>query len=284
MKEGALESVRRIGGLNTVALGAGPPLVTLHPGPGFDHHTFRPWLDPLAECSRLVYFDFRGQGASERPADWGALSPESMVADVETVRRGLGIDRMVLLGHCSGCTIALMYARRHPDRVAGLILVNGAPAMDFAEAIGPTVAEYAPAEQLAALERLNREAYDNKDTAHEDLRLALPLYFHREVPGAIERLLRTTEFSVRAWTSFRDRYLATLSCLQWLHEIDTPALCVGGAHDLLFPLEHCAGRMAERLPRATLHVLEESGHMPFMEEPGAFLGIVSSWVNDLRRG
>ena len=283
MQEKVLESVRHVEGLHTVELGAGPPLVALHPGPGFDHHTFRPWLDPLAERSHLVYFDFRGQGASERPADWGVLSPESMVADVETVRRGLGLNRMVLLGHCSGCTIALMYARRYPGRVAGLILVNGAPAMDFAEAIKPAVAERATEEQLAAIARLYCDRYDDEVTFRHDLMQVLPLYFNRALPGVIDLFLRTTRFSPRAWTGFRDRYLSTLSCLEWLSEIDTPALCIGGAHNVLFPLELCAARMAKLLPRATLHVLEGSGHMPFMEEARAFLGAVSSWLEELDR-
>ena len=271
----------QVDGLHCVALGRGQPVVALHPGPGFDHELFRPWLDPLAEYARLVYFDFSGNGRSRRPSDWAALSPESMIEDIETVRRSLGLDRAVLFAHCASCTLALMYARRYPERVMGLVLCAGAPAMDFAEELEPLIAERASPQQLAAIGRLYSEPYSDDETFRDDLMVALPLYFHRAVTDAGEDIASRVHFSGKAWVSFRDRHLATFSCLGWLPEIKTPALVVSGAHDLLFPVEYCAGRMAQALPNAQFHLFEHSGHMPFVEETEPFVSVVSDWIGEL---
>ena len=48
-------------------LGSGMPVMLMHGGLGFDHTTFRPWLDKLAESARVVYYDHAGNGRSYRP-------------------------------------------------------------------------------------------------------------------------------------------------------------------------------------------------------------------------
>lgn len=47
--------------------GTGPTLLVMHGGLGLDHTYLRPWLDPLADDLRVVYYDHRGNGRSERP-------------------------------------------------------------------------------------------------------------------------------------------------------------------------------------------------------------------------
>jgi proline iminopeptidase len=271
----------RIEGLHCVTLGHGDPIVVLHAGPGLDHQLYRPWLDPVARRWQLVYLDFRGNGRSERPADWTAISPDSMVEDIESVRRHLGFERLILLGHCGSCTIALMYFRRHPERVKGLVLCAGAPAMDFSDHVAPVIAERATPDQLAALARLYTDAYPSDSAFRDDIMLALPLYFHRMGPGVEDRIATSVRFSGRAWTSFRDHHLATFSCLDWLHEVDAPALVLSGRHDVPFPVEHCAGRMAQLLPNARLELLEASGHMPFIEEPDTFVSMIEHFITGL---
>lgn len=43
-------------------LGDGPPMLLVHGGPCMDHSSFRPWLDPLADSYRLIFYDQRGHG------------------------------------------------------------------------------------------------------------------------------------------------------------------------------------------------------------------------------
>ncbi len=107
--------------------GEGPPLVYVrgwlgHIELAWDNPPFRAYFEPLARHFRLVRYDMRGNGLSERhPA---RLDFETAVLDLETVMDGLGLSRATLYGHYFGGPTAIAYAGRHPERVARLILDN----------------------------------------------------------------------------------------------------------------------------------------------------------------
>ena len=84
------------------------------------------WTDQLGHLRRTrraVAPDLRGHGRSEPPGD-GDYSLAGMADDVAAVAETLGFQRFVLVGHSMGGGVALTYAGRHPDRVAGLVLLD----------------------------------------------------------------------------------------------------------------------------------------------------------------
>jgi pimeloyl-ACP methyl ester carboxylesterase len=80
-------------------------------------------LDHLRRHRRAVALDFRGHGESD-PAEDGDYSISGLVKDVEAVADELDLRRFVLAGHSLGATVAIEYAGRHPERVAGLLLAD----------------------------------------------------------------------------------------------------------------------------------------------------------------
>ncbi|HEX9258158.1 MAG TPA: prolyl aminopeptidase [Acidimicrobiales bacterium] len=107
---------------------SGRPAVWLHGGPGSGSGTgIRRCFDPMAY--RLVVFDQRGCGRS-RPladgphADLTTNTTSHLLADLETLRDHLGIDRWVVAGASWGVTLALAYAQRFPHRVEALALMS----------------------------------------------------------------------------------------------------------------------------------------------------------------
>jgi len=80
-------------------------------------------LDHLRRHRRAVAIDLRGHGESD-PAEDGDYSIRGLAGDVEAVVDQLGLRRFVLAGHSLGSTVAIDYAARHPERVAGLLLVD----------------------------------------------------------------------------------------------------------------------------------------------------------------
>jgi pimeloyl-ACP methyl ester carboxylesterase len=80
-------------------------------------------LDHLRRHRRAVAIDLRGHGESD-PAENGDYSVRALAGDVEAVVDQLGLRRFVLAGHSLGATVAIDYASRHPERVAGLLLVD----------------------------------------------------------------------------------------------------------------------------------------------------------------
>jgi proline iminopeptidase len=117
--------------------GAGTPILVVHGGPGFP--PTQPWRAGafLAARYRLLYYHQRGCGLSSRPvkafsgsnqyANMRALHQKlglpAQVADIERVRRLLGVDRLILLGHSFGADIAALYAAEFPEHVRALVTV-----------------------------------------------------------------------------------------------------------------------------------------------------------------
>ena len=110
--------------------GSGPTLILL-PGVPFSDAEGE-WRIPvlqraftrLAARLRLVQFDGRGAGRSERDVD--DLSMAAHLRDLDAVVDAAGIDQCVLLGYYHSATLAIAWAARHPERVRGLVLFGGA--------------------------------------------------------------------------------------------------------------------------------------------------------------
>ena len=99
----------------------GKPVIVLHGGPGGGcSPAMRRYFDP--SVYRIVLFDQRGCGRSRPHACVEANTTAHLVADIELIRRTLGIDRWTVFGGSWGATLALLYAETHPDRAAHLVV------------------------------------------------------------------------------------------------------------------------------------------------------------------
>ena len=76
-------------------------------------------IDDFAEVHR---WDQRGGGRSERT---GPYTVARMVADMEAIRRHVGVEHWIVAGHSWGAELALHYAVAHPERTRGLVYVSG---------------------------------------------------------------------------------------------------------------------------------------------------------------
>jgi pimeloyl-ACP methyl ester carboxylesterase len=100
----------------------GLPVVFVHSLAG-NAAQWKPQLDHVRRNRRAVAFDFRGHGRSD-PAGDGNYSVAAMAGDIAAVVDALSLNRFVLVGHSMGAGAALVYSGDHPDRVAGLLLVD----------------------------------------------------------------------------------------------------------------------------------------------------------------
>ncbi len=99
----------------------GRPAIALHGGPGGGlSPEMRRFFDPARY--RIVMMDQRGCGRSTPHAELRENSTWDLVADIERVRERCGIDKWLVFGGSWGSTLALAYAAKHPERVAGLVL------------------------------------------------------------------------------------------------------------------------------------------------------------------
>ena len=107
--------------VETVGNPDGVPVLFLHGGPGSGcQPSHRRLFDPGRY--HAVLFDQRGAGRSTPHAQRSANSTDRLIADIETIRMALGIDRWLVVGGSWGATLALAYAQNHPDRVTAIVL------------------------------------------------------------------------------------------------------------------------------------------------------------------
>ncbi len=99
----------------------GIPVVFIHGGPGAGcAECHRRFFDP--EKYRIILFDQRGAGKSTPYANLENNTTQYLVADMEAIRKHLGIEQWVLFGGSWGSTLALVYAQTHPEKALAMIL------------------------------------------------------------------------------------------------------------------------------------------------------------------
>jgi pimeloyl-ACP methyl ester carboxylesterase/DNA-binding CsgD family transcriptional regulator len=105
------------------AIGVGPPLLYLTPRSHlereWEYPEQRAWLERLAESRRLIRFDRRGIGLSNRDRDFDI---EQLPYDIEAVMRKEGLRRLDLIARASSAAVAILHASRYPEQVSHLIL------------------------------------------------------------------------------------------------------------------------------------------------------------------
>jgi proline iminopeptidase len=102
-------------------------LVAIHGGPGVDLESIAGDFTPLTARHTVIFYDQRGAGRSTLPTDTTTLSAVQQIADLESVRRHFGIDRLTLIAHSYGPLLAATYAIAHPDHVRRMILMGPVP-------------------------------------------------------------------------------------------------------------------------------------------------------------
>ncbi|MFW6010637.1 MAG: alpha/beta fold hydrolase, partial [Gemmatimonadota bacterium] len=96
-------------------------VVAIHGGPGAGMNSILPDLEPLTESFTVIFYDQRGGGRSELPADTALLRAEYFVEDLEAVRRHFGLERMKLFTHSFGSILAARYAQEYSNRVDWMV-------------------------------------------------------------------------------------------------------------------------------------------------------------------
>jgi pimeloyl-ACP methyl ester carboxylesterase len=110
--------------LNVQDEGEGSPVVLLHGWPD-SHHLWRNQVPALVDAGhRVVAFDLRGFGASDKPDDIASYAIPHHLADVQAVADALGLETFALVGHDWGAGVAWAFASLVPDRVERLVAIS----------------------------------------------------------------------------------------------------------------------------------------------------------------
>jgi pimeloyl-ACP methyl ester carboxylesterase len=152
------------------------------------------FLERLASFSRLILFDKRGTGMSDRVSNERLPTLEQRMDDVRAVLDAVGSENAALLGHSEGSSMSVLFAATYPDRSRALVLVGA-----FAKRLRTDDYPWAPTleERLATIEEVERNwgaGFDLTDYAPDEDPALLEWYstcLRRSAsPGAAAALLR----------------------------------------------------------------------------------------------
>ena len=264
--------------VKTMALGRGSPIVLMHGGPGLDHTTLL-GLAPLARHHTLVFYDHRCNGRSGGEVE--TMTWDNLTADADALRATLGYDDWIVLGQSFGGQVALQYVLRYPERVSRLILMDTAADARWSSDHAPGL--LAKRGYRASTVRAARRFYTG-DIAPSKVGITamrfLGAYFHRirarDLPAMIAGAFRMKRRPTAHVFGF-SRLLKDWSVMDRLREIHVPTLVVAGRDDFLFPPESQA-ILADRLPNATLEIIERAGHNPQEENPQAVIDAIRRFL------
>ncbi len=257
-------------------LGEGFPLIVLHGGPGLDHTSFRPYLDPLADEFRLLYVDERGQGRSER-VDPATLSLNVFARDVDLLADALGLERFALLGHSFGAIITTKHAIELGSAAAYVISGGGDSTANLMADVEASLARMGEAGVSIAESWEQEKTVQSEEELMDLLRAQLPFHFAGEPPAGFAE---DTIGSPEVLRHLCERRLRRLR----LHGRPgpcgmAPTLVIVGEHDRT-TTTRAARVLHEGIAGSELAVVPDVGHMSYVEAPEAYLGAVRSFLRE----
>jgi pimeloyl-ACP methyl ester carboxylesterase len=272
-----VESFRTADGrtLSYRRLGSGPTLMCHPGGPGFSSRYFGD-LAGLGASFTLVLLNPRGSEGSDRPSDARAYQTADYVADLDELRRHVGLERMLLLGHSHGGVVAAAYSATHPDRIERLVLAStlarfGEEHQAAMEAgVAAKAGEPWYEDARAALEDEQAGRFESDEELAELGLREFPFYFARY--GDAERAYLDTlrgEIPVAdALILFNNEIFTTFDLRPELTNITAPTLVITGADDFITG-PACAVDFAA-IRNQTTAIVPDCGHFIFIEARDRF--------------
>jgi proline iminopeptidase len=265
---------------------AGKPALFLHGGPGGGGDVnARRFFDPSGY--RIVIFDQRGSGRSRPAGSLAANTTWHLIADIECLRRQLGVRRWLVFGGSWGSTLALAYAETHPEAVSELVLRGifmlrrkelawfyqiGASEI-FPEQWQAFLAPIPRTERGDLLAAYHRRLIGTDERARLDAARAWSLW-----EGATSSLApnpqRESDFSTAEFALPLARIEAHYfvhrgfmrSEKQLLEDVTrirhVPAVIVQGRYDVVCPMAS-AWELSQAWPEARLRVVQDAGHSAY---------------------
>ncbi|OMI33162.1 alpha/beta fold hydrolase [Streptomyces sparsogenes] len=248
--------------------GSGDPLVLVHGHP-FDRTMWRPQVEHFSRAGwRVITPDLRGYGESTVAP--GKTTLEAFARDIAGLLDHLGVDRFILGGLSMGGQIVMEFHRLFPGRIRGLLLADTFAAAETEE--GRTW-------RYEMAERLLREGMAGY--AEEVLPKMVAPHNIQALPAVAEHVLAmmsgtSPEGAAAALRGRAERPDYT----DMLREIAVPTLVVVGSDDEFTPVED-ARLIHDRVPDATLAIINEAAHMPNLERPAEFNAALGRFLDSL---
>jgi pimeloyl-ACP methyl ester carboxylesterase/UDP:flavonoid glycosyltransferase YjiC (YdhE family) len=264
--------------------GTGRPTILLLPTWAIvDSRHWKMQVPFLARDYRVITFDPRGNGRSDRPRNPAAYADAVFASDVAAVLDATGTERAVLGAFCSGFPWALLFAAAYPQRVAGIAAI--APTLPIPPASPWERREYSFEDVLDTTEGWAKE---NRHYWRRDWRGYVEFFMsqvttepHSTKPydDLVEWGMQTDAETLLCDADAPQQVADEQEALRLCRSLACPVLVIGGDQDRIVPPERTR-RIAE-LTSAELLVIEGGGHAPHVRYPVAVNHAIRDFVDGM---
>jgi 3-oxoadipate enol-lactonase len=248
--------------------GAGWPVMLLHAFP-MNADMWRPQLGAVPSGWRFIAPDLRGFGQTPFPHGTEGKTPslDDYASDVGCLMDALELDSAVIGGLSMGGYVTFALFRQSPARFAGMILADTRPQADTPQAREG---------RRGLREVLQRDGPSG--VAEQMLPKLLSERTHRERPDVVDHARRIAVSNRSraidaALLAMMDRPDSTAD----LERISCGTLVIAGDHDAVTPVTDAAS-MQQAIPRSSLTIIPDAGHLSNLEQPEAFSKAVSDFL------
>ena len=266
----------RSGELNIAyqVVGDGPTDLLMIPG-WFSHlaldweePTWVRWCERLASFARVIRFDKRGTGMSDRPP--GVPTPDERMADARAVMDAAGLTSAHVLGWSEGGPLGILLTVAHPERVRSLVLYG-------------TQATFRRRDDypFGDSEEENEEWYAELESSWGTVDYALLTHPDADPVFARRRALYMQSAASPAAAVALAKSNALIDTRELLPSIRVPTLVLNRRDDPVGP-EPTGRYLAERIPGARFIALEGDEHLPWLEDAEAFCAEIEHFVTGIR--
>ena len=248
------------------------PLVMVH-GSWLSRRTWVPVVPYLAESFRVLTYDRRGHGQSERPSGQGNVRED--VADLAALIEHLGLAPTWVAGQSFGGSITLRLAGERPDLLRG-ITAHEPPLFSLIADdpdVGPMLEGLFAPLNVAVTERI--ASGDHAGAAEQFVEGALGKGMWARFPAEIRQTMIENAPTFLDEANDPDQLAFDLA---WIRDFPRPPLLTQGDQSPpLFP--PVVSRLAEALPSAEVSTLVGVGHAPHMEDPEAYVEALAAFAH-----
>jgi proline iminopeptidase len=266
--------------------GSGPVMLIPSSGWGPSVNAVMP-LTALEQHCTTVYFDTRHSGKSTGPADATQYQLENFVADIDALRVYLGQDKIFVAGHSGGGHQVLAYGIAHSEHLLGIVAIDAIAAADGVRT----------EEMMRRVAKKQHEPFYVANPAYYERAIAIMtspdrasrtikeviaatggFYFYR--PELAEAVFSTMDVNDEVLKYTQQAGFQSKNLLPELPRISVPTLLIVGEDDYICDPISQSQRIHEAIASSTLVLIEESGHMPWIEQPTAFAAACEQWFEE----
>lgn len=235
----------------------------------------RSFSKDLRNHFRLIFIDWRGfsEGAFARDT-----SLDTLLDDIEVIRKKLGIQRCMVIGHSAHALLAIEYAKKYPAAVSHVVMIGISP--NLHPAMGALAEKHW--QETASIER--KEALQKRIEQLPDVTLNQLSPTDRFVAWYVRRdpqawyddqfnsswLWENVHPNMAYFDFLYGVVLRDIDITRNLETFDKPVFLALGRYDFIVAPPSSWDSLKPKFKNLTLHIFEKSGHSPQFEEPGAF--------------